>query len=202
MLSPCLTHIVLYILSLSLFSWNALGNLVNRTIDDTEGDSVSGQTVTYFPATPDGAPWATPNCPVCAIKPDLQQAFDGTYRAATWYPVNDTMGISTKFNGELKFCFNHEPLSIRSSGTALYVFFILVNNIGSDITTLTIANFTLDEGEPELFQHIPDPLNSDILYKQPVFIRENLENMEHSINISVSKVLEPVYLNFDYMIYT
>lgn len=94
----------LYFSLVSLFPRFVFADVVNRTIDDGEGDSVTGLQVTYFPAQPN-PPWANQNCAVCAIKPDINQAFLHTYTAATWLPQNGTMSITMQFNGA--FFLNH-----------------------------------------------------------------------------------------------
>jgi hypothetical protein len=70
--------------------------LVNRTIDDTFGDSVTGQTPVYLPTTP----WAGPSCTTCAIVPNKSLAFDGTWTAATYNPnLFNNMNITFSFTG-------------------------------------------------------------------------------------------------------
>lgn len=72
---------------------------VNRTIDDSFGDSQTGQTVVYSPST--GGTWKDENCVGCAIAPDTSQTFDGTYTAATYNPGMGSMGITMQFTGAL-----------------------------------------------------------------------------------------------------
>lgn len=87
-------------------------------------------------------------------------------------------------------------------GTAIYVFFVLANNEGDGITTLTTANFSVDGGTPTLFQHAPDLTTTTIQYNQLVFSQTNLPNASHTLDITTSGVNENVYVNFDYAIYT
>ena len=89
-----------------------------------------------------------------------------------------------------------------SAGTAIYIFFILANNVGDGITSLTLANFTMDTGSPELFQHTPDLTTTDIDYNQLVYWKRDLSHAEHTLVISTSGVNTNVYVNFDYAIYT
>ncbi|KAF8958003.1 hypothetical protein BDZ97DRAFT_1668984 [Flammula alnicola] len=157
--------------------------IVNRTIDDSFGDSQTGQLVTYAPAT--AGVWADETCPVtvCAIRPDTTQAFKGTYTAATYNPGLGSMSITMQF-----------------TGTAIYVFFILAN-ADSGITTLTLANMTLDGNAPELFQHFPDLTTTNLDYNSLVFSKANLANVQHTLVISTSGNSN-VFVNFDYAIYT
>lgn len=70
-----------------------------------------------------------------------------------------------------------------------------------EITTLTEANFTIDDGPPRFFQHIPRDANT-YEYQVPAFVEENLE---HSVHIFRGKISGPeyhIYLNFDYALYT
>ncbi|KAF8912180.1 hypothetical protein CPB84DRAFT_1742791 [Gymnopilus junonius] len=174
----------LFLFLLSLFpSLAAAGNVVNRTIDDTFGDSQTGQRVTYLPAT--SGVWQDETCMGCKITPDVTQAFKGTYTAATYNPGLGNINITMQF-----------------SGTAIYVFFILANNAGDGITSLTEANFTLDGNAPQLFQHAPDLTTTNIDFNQLVFSQENLLNAQHTLVVSTSGVNTNVYINFDYAIYT
>lgn len=55
--------------------------VVNRTIDDTLGDLVTGQRPVFLPARDDV--WQGPSCVPCTIRPDPQKAFNGTFTAAS-----------------------------------------------------------------------------------------------------------------------
>uniref|UniRef100_A0A8H7Y1U1 Uncharacterized protein n=1 Tax=Psilocybe cubensis TaxID=181762 RepID=A0A8H7Y1U1_PSICU len=158
---------------------------VNRTIDDTFGDSVTKQRVTYTPAS---GVWHDATCLTssgCAIVGDPTQCFSSTYTAATYRDPWSETSIAMQFNG-----------------TAIYVFFILANNMGTGIITQTVANFTLDGGQPQLFTHQPDPNTKDLNYGQLVFSLTNLTNSEHTLVISASEVHINSYINFDYAVYT
>ena len=105
-----------------------------------------------------------------------------------WLPLTQLHALSTHHS--------------TSAGTAIYVFFILANNAGSGITALTLANFTLDGTNPELYQHPPDLMRTDIDYNQLVYSKQDLVNAEHTLVISASDANYKVYVNFDYAIYT
>jgi len=92
-------------------------------------------------------------------------------------------------------------LLIICTGFAIYVYFILANNAGDGITSLTLANFTLDNGNPFLFQHAPDLTTTEIQYNQLVYSKTNLVNANHTLVISTSANTN-VWVNFDYAIYT
>lgn len=70
---------------------------VNRTIDDTQGDSESGSRPVYVPAT---GFWEDATCRGCAIQPDPAQAFKGTWTAGTYNPTIPEVSISLSFTGE------------------------------------------------------------------------------------------------------
>lgn len=83
-------------LVLFLASSTTRAALVNRTIDDTFGDSVTGQRPVYLPTSP----WAGSNCTTCAIVPNKALAFDGTWTAATYNPnFFNNMNITFSFTG-------------------------------------------------------------------------------------------------------
>ncbi|THV03980.1 hypothetical protein K435DRAFT_962113 [Dendrothele bispora CBS 962.96] len=161
----------------------ALGDAVNRTIDDSLGDSVTKQRPTYFPAS---GVWDDETCSGCAIQPDRSLAFDGTWTAATY---NANLGnVSVTFNFH---------------GTAIYIFFILANNQGPGITTVTECNFTLDGTVVGHFLH--QPSNSlDLQYRDDamVFSKTGLSNENHTFQISTTGVNHDVFVNFDYAMYT
>ena len=88
---------VLRLLILFLASSATRAALVNRTIDDTRGDSVTGAKPVYLPASP----WDGPGCTTCAITPNKTLAFDGTWTAATYNPsLFNNMNISFSFTGK------------------------------------------------------------------------------------------------------
>ena len=67
-----------------------------------------------------------------------------------------------------------------------------------DILTLNSANFTLDSNEPVLFSSEVSGFHYDVL----VFSQTMLSNTLHTLNISTSGPLGPIYVDFDYAIYT
>ncbi|KAF9037904.1 hypothetical protein BDP27DRAFT_1435521 [Rhodocollybia butyracea] len=97
-------------------------------------------------------------------------------------------------------------------GTALYIFFILVNNVQSDvfsgifsdIVTTTAANFTLDGVLVGTFTHLPDSTLPDFQFgpNALVFSTSGLKNAAHQMVISTSDLTESFFVNFDYALYT
>lgn len=74
--------------------------------------------------------------------------------------------------------------------------------MGPDVITPTIVNFTLDDNQPRLFTHQPDPTTSKLSYNQLVYSQKNLTIKQHMLVISTSGIRVPAYTNFDYAIYT
>src|ERR1700678_1782214 len=86
-----------------LFHSLVLGRAINSTIDDSFGDSQTGQQVTYLPSN---GTWDNETCVGCALQPDINLAFDKTYTAATRTPTsNGTMNIMMQLNS--KFSSNY-----------------------------------------------------------------------------------------------
>ena len=81
------------------------------------------------------------------------------------------------------------------------MFFILANFI--NISTLNSANFSVDRNAPVLFATtIPVLPTLTPQYDVLVFSQTNLSNTLHTLNITTSGPVGPIYVNFDYAIYT
>lgn len=174
---------LLLLLSLSL----ATARLVNRTIDDQNGDSVSGAKPTYAPSIDPASNWTQgADCTSCFLLPnkviDVSQAFDGTWHDSTYHPGDPDHTIDAAF-----------------TGTAVYVFFIVPNFVQST-TTLVNVTFSIDGSLYGLYEHIPDT-SSTVLYNQLVFSTTDLVNTDHNIEIRASGSNASLIL-FDNTIYT
>ncbi|KAF8891352.1 hypothetical protein BD779DRAFT_1699861 [Infundibulicybe gibba] len=172
--SPVLLHTIF-----SLFQ-TIRGVPSNQTIDDTKGDSVTGALPVYLPA----GPWDDASCGGCAIHPDPDKAFRGTWTAATFHP--ELMNISINFGFQ---------------GTAVYVFFINANNQGNKITTLTECDFYVDGAHSSSYQHAPTA-STELDYNVLAFSAMNLVNSDHTISIVTANKNHSTFLNFDYALYT
>ncbi|KIK01258.1 hypothetical protein K443DRAFT_7013 [Laccaria amethystina LaAM-08-1] len=162
----------------------------NRTIDDQFGDSVTGLKPDFW-SSPYIGPWDTQSLGCkqivaggftvedCPLALDATQAFMGTYSSTTRYAYQGPLGISMQF-----------------TGTAIYVFFTLVDD--TNLINPTSANFLVDD---ELLGTFTQPNETDVRYKALVFYQTGLPNTLHKLNISNIYNVS-TYLNFDYAIYT
>ncbi|KAI0327694.1 hypothetical protein GY45DRAFT_1327351 [Cubamyces sp. BRFM 1775] len=155
---------------------------VNRTIDDELGDSVTGLQPIYSPQA-DWNQGAT--CTTCHIGTGLidpTRVFGGTWHDSTTYPDDPPHTVAATF-----------------TGTAVYVFNIVVNAV-PDTATLTNLTFFLDGERAGEFVHEPDG-SSDVSYNVPVFTTAGLANVPHTLLIQMNA---PNITNvlFDYIVYT
>jgi hypothetical protein len=172
---------------------------VNHSIDDTNGDSVTGAKPIYFPPT---GVWAGADCVGCAIQPNPSLAFDGTWTAATYNAQLGLTSIVLSFTGKpSSYLLDVDKCQTPCTGTAIYAFFILANTVAPGITTQTECNFTLDGQAAGNFFHAPSSSYA-FIYNALAFSRSNLQNANHTLNISTSGISHDVFINFDYAIYT
>ncbi|KIK62903.1 hypothetical protein GYMLUDRAFT_164227 [Collybiopsis luxurians FD-317 M1] len=163
----------------------AFSTAINCSIDDTRGDSVTGEVPTYLPTT--SGVWEDTSCPDCFLNPPTSNAFMGTYKAATYRPYK----------------FNNMSITFKFTGTAIYIFFILANAPPPGFIATTAANFTLDGSIVGTFGHGPDPTAPDFQFNALVFSAAGLENATHEMVISTSGLTdEKIWVNFDYALYT
>jgi hypothetical protein len=83
-------------LFISVFWITSVQGAVNRTIDDTTGDEVTGVRPVYSPSS---GIWEDATCKSCWIQPDRSLAHDGTWTAATYHASLDEMSIEFSFKG-------------------------------------------------------------------------------------------------------
>ncbi|KAL7280372.1 hypothetical protein ACG7TL_005297 [Trametes sanguinea] len=157
-------------------------DLVNRTIDDQRGDSVTG-------AKPSWAPdngWAQGQiCGTCGINSalvDIDKVHDGTWLDSTYRPGQPDSVITVSF-----------------AGTAVYVFNLIANSYGG-IGTQTNLSFSIDGTYMGQYIHLPDP-SSTILYNVCVFSTSNLPNQTHTLEMRATGPNGSLIL-FDYIVYT
>ncbi|KAI0640175.1 hypothetical protein C8Q77DRAFT_116682 [Trametes polyzona] len=158
--------------------------LVNRTIDDEKGDSVTGAQPTY---APDNLNWIQgTTCVHCSFLPgtviDVDANFDGTWHDCTYHPGTPDRTITASF-----------------SGVAIYALFTVPNFLQFTTTFMNLS-FYVDDAYLGQFEHTPDA-SSTINYQVLCFHTTNLANKDHTIEIRATGPTDSVIL-FDYMIYT
>ncbi|KAI0673888.1 hypothetical protein C8Q78DRAFT_1019675 [Trametes maxima] len=151
-----------------------------HTVDDTD------PSIQYSPANQ----WSQgATCSGCAIHPEAQNAFKGTWHDTTYHP--DGGGLRS-----FSFTFN---------GTSVRVFNILPGALPSPpvqgVTSHVDLAFELDghPAEPPLFTYDPD--GDTFQYRAAVFSSGPLVNTEHTLVVSATTGVESVIL-FDYIEYT
>ncbi|PIL24993.1 hypothetical protein GSI_12880 [Ganoderma sinense ZZ0214-1] len=175
-------------LLLSLFFAPATtSRLVNVTVDDTFGDPNTGLHPVYSPNQP--TPWnpGSPDqtCPQCKIRPstlNLSQVYKQTWQDAMYKPPAPSPTITFSF-----------------SGSAVYVFNIVPNNLPGTVTFANIS-FTIDGENVGSFTHTPDN-SSDILYNHLVYSNTILQDGLHTLIMSAGGDAQSLIL-FDYLLYT
>ncbi|KAI0754144.1 hypothetical protein C8Q80DRAFT_1094165, partial [Daedaleopsis nitida] len=152
--------------------------LTNRTIDDLDGDSVTGAVPQYVPAD---SGWNQGSlCPGCFVQLDRDQLFHGTWSDAT-VPRDATDPWS---------------ITLHFTGTAIYVFNALANNVPNARTDQNMK-FVLDGQQVGSFAH-PATSSTDKEYRVLVFSQTGLKNSAHTFVIQPqpdSNIL------FDYAMY-
>ncbi|EJD35784.1 hypothetical protein AURDEDRAFT_188603 [Auricularia subglabra TFB-10046 SS5] len=160
--------------------------VLNVTIDDTLGDERSGAIPQYEEdwraRSVGGAP-----CNECRAQPDGTRVFKGTWHDKSTYEKDPRATVSLEF-----------------SGTRIYVFFVLFNEIDTGLKN-TRLRFYLD-GSPDAageFLHLLDPAGPQYLYDQLVFDSQSLEFGNHTLLVSSYSDGTTGSLSlFDYAVYT
>ena len=157
--------------------------LVNRTIDDKNGDEITYVTPSYSSHDQ----WAQGStCDGCNINPttaDVNRAFEKTWHDSTYHVGEPERIISMQF-----------------TGSAVYVFTLLANQIHAT-TTFTNLTFYLDGGLVGNFIHEPDS-SASILYNVSVFGLLGISNKPHEFEIRMGGGPKDSLILFDYVIYT
>ena len=136
--------------------------LINVTIDDHFGDSLTGFIPAYLPN--DGS-WhvGSPSevCSDCHITPstlDVSQIYDHTWHDTTYRPGQAPAEVTVNF-----------------TGSAVYVFSIVPNFLPNDTITSANISFTLDGTYSDSFVRYPDPNTEIILYNQSIYSTSGLD---------------------------
>ncbi|KAF8877496.1 hypothetical protein BD779DRAFT_107042 [Infundibulicybe gibba] len=179
---PRILRLSLSFLFLSVRASNAV--LVNQTIDDSLGDSLTGSKVQYSPSTDNrGLVWKSQDaCDDCAIVPNLAKAHNNTWNSAT------------NFEG-----FENITATFHFSGTAIYVYFIIPDvPFGPQIINSVDCDFLLDDQFAGHYTHTSDG-SSGFQYHALVYHNTGLNNTPHTFMIQVKGTSVVI---FDYAKYT
>ena len=88
------------------------------------------------------------------------------------------------------------------TGSGLYIFFILANDLGVNITTMTNVEFTLDNVQVATFTHYPTT-STNFDYNQTVYANNSIPYGEHTMTIApINDSVDSILILFDYLIYT
>ncbi|KAI5115994.1 hypothetical protein M0805_009066 [Coniferiporia weirii] len=166
-------------ISLLVYFGLSRGILVNRTVDDELGDSVTGALPTYQGSWNYG-----PTCQDCLEHLDPSFVFQGTWHEATWDPGDPS----------------ERMVNISFTGSAVFVFIVLANIIFNDTHTITSLSFILDGETMGNFFHSP-ALSTDYEYNVPAYSNENLVNAPHYLTMETTGDF-PTLVLFDYLVYS
>ncbi|KAJ7694652.1 hypothetical protein B0H17DRAFT_1199171 [Mycena rosella] len=153
--------------------------LVNRTIDDTKGDSVSGLLPIYSPPAQFSP---NSNCPTCKVRLDPARVFDGTWHDSSQLRDGPPVSVALSFNG-----------------TAIYIVCVLANTVKDAVTSSDFV-FTLDGSRNGSFTHKPTS-SPDYIYGANVFSVNGLEQGPHEVVLTTDNSTGSLLL-FDYASYT
>ncbi|KAL1943265.1 hypothetical protein VTO73DRAFT_4340 [Trametes versicolor] len=164
------------------------GTLVNRTIDDQGGDAVTGALPAYLPR-----PWNEgQTCFGCHLHPGIiepSQAFNRTWSDTTYSGLGSPAQV----------------VQVGFTGSAVYVYNIVVDSIVADTDTLVNLTFSLDDEAVGAYYHEPisDPPGSvpQVSYHVLVYSNSSLPHGEHALQMVTSGVRAANVL-FDYIVYT
>lgn len=160
----------------------SLATLTNRTIDDSNGDSVTGLQPVFAPAS--GAWHTGQSCPGCLVQPDENQVFDHTWHGVTASPPDPSpRNVTLTFNG-----------------TALWVFCVIPNYV-EWATTFANLSFELDGQPVGTYSHIPSQSEA-LQYNVSVYSNTALENAEHEFVMTARRDVNASFLAFDWAMYT
>lgn len=177
----------------------------NRTIDDEYGDSVTGDLPIYASSAHVGWNAGPQGCAQCALVPDTDKLFRGTWHDNTLKTsVVGNNSITLSFTGMAShtvWC-GIDILSIsRPIGTAIWVYCAVVLGGESSQITDTKIDFTMDGNQESPFTNDPTVSNATATfgYNVTVFSRAALENITHTL---VMTMQPGSWIAFDWAQYT
>ncbi|KAI0354223.1 hypothetical protein OH77DRAFT_1426270 [Trametes cingulata] len=177
------TAATLVLLCLIVTSCSA--SLVNRTIDDQKGDSVTGAVPLFAPPDTWHIGQTCAGCAVRAPTIDPGQVFEGTWHDSTFRGLGQPA----------------QDIEIHFQGSAIYAFHIIINGPVPSAKTLTNLTFYLDGNLDGTYEHEPDGTGPLFLYNVSVYGNSNIPYGDHVLQI-VSTGVDPALVLFDYAVYT
>ncbi|KAJ7151492.1 hypothetical protein C8R46DRAFT_1122167 [Mycena filopes] len=152
-----------FFLALFFFFHSTRASLLNVTIDDTTGDSLTGAHVTYTPADA----WKIArNCPQC---PDVKDLFSGTAHTST-FSVDDPTHPNVPLTASVSF-----------NGSAIYVFCALSRSSTSPAGNSDMT-FYMDGVEVGAFV-LPALGSAGFDYSVPVYVNSALPPGQHTFTL-------------------
>ncbi|KAJ7066240.1 hypothetical protein C8F01DRAFT_696968 [Mycena amicta] len=181
-LASTLLSLSLYLLLVTVTPSAAV--VTTRTIDDTNGDSVTGAVPVYNPADQFSL---NSNCPGCVYHPDPGGAFD-----QTWHDTAQLNGAGAM------------TVSFAFTGTSVSLFCTLVTKqLTSTPVGSTYLALSIDGVSHGTYTHVPASTGdtAGFAYKQKVFEVDGLANIAHNVVLSTNNP-QGSYMLFDYASYT
>ncbi|KAJ3542872.1 hypothetical protein NM688_g5928 [Phlebia brevispora] len=183
---------VLPLLQLFLSSVFVEAALQNVTVDDTNGDPLTGASINYTPASD----WNVGNgCKTCAAAPDASSAKDATWHDATYDP-NSTVSAEKDV----------QQVQFNFTGTAIYVYGIQCHLMADLLDCHADMEFLIDgEKMSQTYTFTPDnPGTNTYTYNVLLYGNDSLSSGPHSIVVQngVQSDNTSSLILLDYMIYS
>lgn len=176
--------------------------LTNVSIDDTDGDPITGQKIIY-----DSPTWSFgPSCEDCeAIPTPASSAFLGTWHDTTFLPGNGLVSATALFTGDFTSSPTNRNVLLTDllcglSGSAVYVMCILTGTAGNPDGN-TDMTFFLDNERVANFSRAPDG-DASYQFNVPVFSMDGLSMTQHNITLVSGMQGQAALVLLDRVIYT
>ena len=177
----------------------ALGSVLNVTVDDQYGDPTTGLSVLYSPSSKweDGQ-----SCDNCTAQPNATNAYMQTWKIGTYTPGEDVLQASFSFTGMYKQ--GRSSLRLQSDvcsvGIAIYVSCIVTGSLENPDGN-TDLTFYIDNANVGSFEKTPDG-NATYLYGTNVFATKGLSNTLHTLTIESGSGGSEALVMLDSITYT
>lgn len=155
----------------------------NHTVDDENGDSLSGIKPVYSP--PNAWKQGSQCTHDCAVQVDGDSTVDRTWHYAT-YLAEAPLPYS---------------MTVQFKGTAVYAYNVIANNVSADISADTNLTFYIDNDYVGRYIHIPLPDTMGVQYDVMVYMNQSLPHELHTFTMQATGPKRSLVL-FDYIVYT